>query len=120
MLSEDDEDPSRFHAAAVSFGTFGVLSEVTIRVANAFNLMEVRTAYTLDECLRRLDEFVKGHTYVKMWVEFYHNFCALYQTEKTTEPRSGNPGMILGYLIVSQLALCEGTTKNPLRKDSYK
>ena len=101
MLSEDDEDPSRFHAAAVSIGTFGVLSEITIRVANAFNLKEVRTPYTLDECLSRLNEFVEGHTYTKMWVEFYNNFCALYQTENTTEPTSGNPGMLESYLMVS-------------------
>lgn len=102
MLSEDDEDPSRFRAAVVSIGMFGVLSEITIQVATAFNLKEIRTPYTLQECLDRLDELVKGHTYVKMWVEFYNDFCALYQTERTTEPRTGNPGRIESYLMVSE------------------
>ena len=100
-LSEDDEDPSRFRAAVVSIGLYGVLSEITIRVEKAFNLKEIRSPHTLDECLSNLDELVRGHTFVKMWVEFYHNFCALYQTEITTEELTGNPGMLESFLMVS-------------------
>lgn len=81
---------------------FGVLSEITIRVSKAFNLREIRTAYTLDECLRNLTELVEGHEYVKMWVDFYNNFCALYQTERTTDPITGNPGRIESFLMVSE------------------
>lgn len=100
-LSESDEDPSRFRAAVVSIGMFGVLSEITLRVDNAFDLKEIRSPHTLDECLENLDEQVQGHTYVKWWVDFHNNFCALYQTETTAEPRSGNPGMIESFLVVS-------------------
>lgn len=80
---------------------FGVMSEITIKVANAFNLKEVRSPHTLDYCLGNLNTLVEGHEYTKFWVEFYNNFCAVYQTEKTNEDISGNPGMIESYLTVS-------------------
>lgn len=106
VLSEDDEDPSKFRAATVSIGMFGVLSEITIRVAKAFNLKETRSPHTLDKCLDNLDDLVKGHKYVKMWVDFHNDFCALYQTEETTEPLSGNPGRLQSYLMV-RIAFCK-------------
>ena len=77
-----------------------MLSEITLRVDKSFNLMEQRTPQTLDYCLDNLDHLVKGHRYVKFWVEFYNNFCVVYQTDKTTEPLSGNPGMIESFLTV--------------------
>ena len=83
---------------------FGVLSEITIRVSKAFNLKEVRTPHTLEECLSNLTELVEGHTYVKMWVDFHNNFCALYQTEHTNETITEGPGKIESYLMVSLLS----------------
>ena len=99
-MSEDDDDPSDFRAAVVSVGTFGVLSEITLRVDRAFNLKERRTPQTLDFCLDNLDPLVNGHRYVKFWVEFYNNFCVVYETDKTDEAVGGNPGMIESFLTV--------------------
>ena len=100
-VREEDEDPSSFRAAVVSVGMFGILSEVTLRVDNAFNLKEIRSPQTLDYCLENLDELVNGHQYVKFWVEFYNNFCVLYQTNKSSDDLGGNPGMIESFLTVS-------------------
>ena len=83
-VSENDTDTDLFRAAQVSIGMLGVLMEVTVRVEPLFYLEENRTSrYSLDECLQNLDSFVESSLYVKMWIEFYNNFCILYQTDKT-------------------------------------
>ena len=87
----------------VSIGTFGVLSKITIRVERKFKLKELRTSHTLDHCLDNLEEYVEGHEYVKMWVEFQNNFCCLYQTQKATddEPIKNRPWKIEVFFTVS-------------------
>ena len=102
-MSEDDQDPSDFRAAVVSVGMFGVLSEITLRVDRAFKLKERRAPQTLDYCLENLDSLVNGHQYVKFWVEFYNNFCVVYETDKTDEAISDRPGMIESFLTVSTI-----------------
>ena len=87
----------------VSIGAFGVLSEITIRVKKAFNLKEIRTQKTLTDCLAKLETYATGHKYVKMWIESYNNFCALYQTEETTEDSCDHPGMLQSYLTVGSI-----------------
>ena len=104
-MSEDDQDPSDFKAAVVSIGMFGVLSEITLRVDRAFNLKERRTPQTLDYCLENLDSIVNSHRYVKFWVEFYNNFCLVYETDKTDEAVRDRPGMIESFLTVSTLTI---------------
>ena len=83
----------------------GVLSEVTIKVDNAFKLRELMTRHTLDYCMDNLDKLVRedGYRYVKMWVEFYNNFCVLYQTDKTDRPTGGYPGPVESFITVSSL-----------------
>ena len=101
----EDKKAELFRATQVNIGMFGVISEVTLRVKNKFNLKEVRTSHTLDYCLENLDNLVQGnHTYVKMWVEFYNNFCVLYETEETTEDIKPLPWWLnwwISYLTVS-------------------
>ena len=80
---------------------FGVLSEITLHVDHAFNLKEKRTPQTLDFCLKNLDSLVNDHQYVKFWVEFYNNFCVVYETNRTDEAIGGNPGMLESFLTVS-------------------
>jgi hypothetical protein len=110
-LSEDDADTKKFRAAVVSVGMFGVLSEITIRVDYAFNLVEIRTAKELNgDCLANLDKYVNGHTYVKMWVDFHHDFCALYQTERTNKTVTEPPGRLESFLMVSK-HVCTGVYK---------
>ena len=84
----------------VSVGKFGVLSEITLRVDHAFNLKEKRTPQTLDFCLDHLDYLVNSHQYVKFWVEFYSNFCVVYETNRTDEDIGDNPGKIESFLMV--------------------
>ena len=79
---------------------FGVLSEITLHVDKAFKLKEKRSPQTLDFCLENLDQLVNSHQYVKFWVEFYDNFCVVYQTDETTDDIGGNPGIVESFLTV--------------------
>ena len=84
MTVSEKEEPSLFRAAQVSIGMFGVITEVTLRVQKEFKLKEYRTLHSLDYCMDNLDGLVQGpHKYVKMWVEFYNNYCVLFQTHET-------------------------------------
>ena len=95
-----------FRAAQVSIGMFGIITEVTLRVQNRFKLKELRTSNRLDYCLNNLNELVEGdHKYVKMWIEFYNNFCVLYQTDETNEDITPLPWW-LSYLTVSCVTPC--------------
>ena len=101
MTVTEDSNAKLFKAAQVSIGMFGILSEVTLRVRSKFNLKEIRTSQTLTYCLNNLDTLVQGdHKYVKMWVEFYNDFCVLYQTGETNDDIKPLPWW-LGYLTVS-------------------
>ena len=98
----EDSDAELFRAAQVSIGMFGILSEVTVRVRSKFNLKELRTSQTLTYCLNNLDTLVQGdHKYVKMWVEFYNDFCVLYQTEENNDDPITPLPWWLSYLTVS-------------------
>lgn len=105
MTISEDSNTKLFRAAQVSIGMFGVLSEITVRVKSKFKLKEIRTKQTLDDCLRNLDKLVHGnHKYVKMWVEFYNNFCVLFETHETNEDITDIPwplGLIMSYVTVS-------------------
>ena len=80
---------------------FGVLSEITLHVDHAFNLKEKRTLQTLDFCLDNLNSLVENHQYAKFWVEFYNNFCVLYETDRTDEDVGDNPGMFESFMMVN-------------------
>ena len=95
-VSENDADTTLFKAAQVNIGMFGILVEVTVRVEPLFYLEEHKTSkYSLDECLENLTSLVESNLYVKMWIEFYNNYCILYQTDKTDNT---NPTPLPWYL----------------------
>ena len=75
---------------------------MTIKVKRQFNLEEFRTPNTLEYCLDNIDDLVNGHKYVKFWVEFYNDFCALYQTNETTEQQLNPPTRFEKFIMVSE------------------
>lgn len=99
----EDTDPNVFKAAQVSIGMLGVLTEVTVKVDNAFNLEEFRYHTTIDNCLKNLEELVENShfQYVKFWMEFYNNFCVVYQTRRTTMDVTNPPSDLVAFLTVS-------------------
>lgn len=109
-LSEGDD----FEAAKVSIGLFGVITEVTLRVRDKYNLRELRTHDTLTNCIENIFTLSNSseYQYVKFWVEFYNNFCIKYQTKVTEEPIRDNPGKVISFLTVS-------ISMYTVRRDTY-
>ena len=84
-----DENADIFKAAQVSIGMLGVLTEVTIQAEDLFNLVENRNPHPLSSyCLENLDDLVLNseYTYVTMWMDFYNDFCILFNTNRTNAP----------------------------------
>ena len=104
IVTVSDDDGDRFKAAQVNIGMFGILSKVTLRVEEKYFLREIRTHHSLTYCLENMHKLVKedGYSYVKMWVEFYNDFCVLYQTNKTSVEKEETPGCLQSFLTVSQ------------------
>lgn len=104
IVTVSDDDGDRFKAAQVNIGMFGILSKVTLRVEEKYFLREIRTHHSLTYCLENMNKLVKedGYSYVKMWVEFYNDFCVLYQTNKTSVEKEETPGCLQSFLTVSQ------------------
>ena len=104
-VTAEDSDTKQFRAAQISIGMFGVISQVTLRVQEKFKLKEFRSRRTLDYCLSNLDNLVRGdHKYVKMWIEFYNDFCLLYQTDATEDEITPLPWW-LPHLTVSYITI---------------
>ena len=81
----------------------GVLSEVTIKIKEKFYLRELRNHYPLSYCLDNLDQLVKTDEYshVKLWLEFYNDFCVLYQTNQTNNELEETPSFVESFIVVS-------------------
>lgn len=105
VSEDDDTQESRdvFKAAQVNIGMFGVLSKITLKVEEKFYLREKRTHHDLQYCLENIDQLVKtdGYEYVKLWMEFYNDFCILFLTNKTDNEIEETPGMLQIFLTVS-------------------
>lgn len=67
----------------VSLGLLGVIIEVTFQSEAAFNLEETTEKFTLDACLLDLHQIAESAEHVKLWVEPYSNFCAVYKFNRT-------------------------------------
>ena len=111
-MNENDDNIDDFRAAQVSIGMLGVITEVTVRVKKKFMLEEFRTHHNLTYCLENLDDLVQnsGHKYLKFWIEFYNDFCILFQTNETEKPNVGEPSQLISFLTVSAWTIFKEAT----------
>lgn len=61
VLVVDDSDREMLHAAQVSVGTLGVISELTLQVTDAYNLHEHVWRDDFETCMERHDELAATH-----------------------------------------------------------
>ena len=99
-VSEDDEDPSLFHAMQVSIGLLGVITEVTLHVEEAYYLEETRTHHTLDYCLDHLHE-IAYEPLSKVWLDFHNDFCVHFTTRRSNSSVGTSAGVVRTVLTVS-------------------
>jgi FAD-linked oxidoreductase len=62
-----DEDPEVFKAAQVSIGALGVISTVTLRCVDAFNLEGFSESRPLEDTLGSLEQMVEGHDHFEFF-----------------------------------------------------
>ncbi len=83
-----DCEPELFSAARVHLGCLGVITEITFRCVEAFNLEEHLAVVPFDEALEKLDDYVDGNAYCKLWWLPYNRRIQVYTFNKTDKPRS--------------------------------
>ena len=79
-----ERDSEMFHAAAVSLGALGVMSQVTLQNVPSFRLRERVEMLPLDTVLADLDRWKREHRNFELWV-FPHSRQALIKTLDITD-----------------------------------
>lgn len=88
VLDEADGDDV-LDAARVSLGALGVVSEVTLRVREAFDLEEASWSLPLEVAARELPGLARAHEHVKIWWLPHTDRVQVYAFSPTDAPRGG-------------------------------
>jgi FAD/FMN-containing dehydrogenase len=73
-----EDDPDRLHAAQVSVGMLGVITEIELEVAAAYRLCERIEHWTWDEAWSRFDELAQEHRHYSFFWMPSEDSAALY------------------------------------------
>jgi L-gulonolactone oxidase len=83
-------DP-RLDGARVHLGALGVVTQVRLKVTEAFQLEETRRCMPFDEAVARLPELASEHTFVKLWWLPHTDRVWVVTMEKTQKPGARSP-----------------------------
>lgn len=83
-----DHDPEAFQAARAGLGALGVVTEVTIDVEPAFDLLAVEEPRDLDDLLPRLDELAEAEEHFEFYWLPHTPRTLTKRNVRTREPRS--------------------------------
>lgn len=89
-------EPELFSAARVHLGCLGVVTEITFRCVEAYDLEERLELVDFDTALSDLGATLKNNDYCKLWWLAYTDKIQVYTFNKTTKPRGGAglPGLM--------------------------
>lgn len=82
-------EPELFSAARVNLGCLGVVTEITFRCVDAFDLEECLELVDFDTALAGLGTYLNTNDYCKLWWFPYTDKLQVYTFNKTTKPRKG-------------------------------
>jgi L-gulonolactone oxidase len=82
-------EPELFAAARVNLGCLGIVTEVTFRCVEAYDLEECLELVDFDTALADLETTLNTNDYCKLWWLPYTNKIQIYTFNKTTRPRKG-------------------------------
>jgi len=85
---DEDSEPELFAAARVHLGCLGVVTEITFRCVDAFDLEERLELVDFDRALADLDAWVDGNDYCKLWWIPYTRQIQLYTFNRTRRART--------------------------------
>ena len=91
MSITPESDSDLFHAAGVSLGLLGIITEVTLKYESIFNLEESRVSYNLTYCIENMNELSKSAEHVKLWVELNSESCTITGASRTNKPPDSVP-----------------------------
>ena len=81
-----DIDEELFHLALVSLGTLGVISEVTLNIADKFHLHEQAGLVDFDEVCDNVLKWIHQYDYLKLWWFPHTEKIMVYRYNRTQEP----------------------------------
>jgi len=80
------QEPELFSAARVHLGCLGVVTEITFKCIDTFNLEERREIVPFDRALADLNSYLAENDYVKLWWLPYTDVIQVYLLNRTNEP----------------------------------
>lgn len=83
------ENKGLFHAASVSFGALGIITQVTLQVEPTYNLEENSFSMPFDAVLRLAPQLYRDHPRLKFWWLPHTDQVQVYTYDKTSKPRDG-------------------------------
>ena len=84
-----EQEPELFSAARVNLGCLGVITEITFRCVEAFNLEERLELVDFETALGDLDTFLRDNDYCKFWWLPYTDKIQVYTFNKTARAKGG-------------------------------
>lgn len=84
-----EHEPDLFSAARVNLGCLGVVTEITFRCVEAFDLEECLELVEFDTALADLDFYLNNNDYCKLWWLPYTDKIQVYTFNRTTKPKGG-------------------------------
>jgi FAD/FMN-containing dehydrogenase len=82
------QEPELFSAARVHLGCLGVVTEITFKCIDAFNLEERREIIPFDRTLADLNNYLAENDYVKLWWLPYTDVIQVYLLNRTNEQKT--------------------------------
>lgn len=86
---DKEREPELFSAARVNLGCLGVVTEITFRCVDAFDLEERLELMPFDRLLADLGRMVADNDYLKLWWLPYNDHVQVYRFNRTDTPRTG-------------------------------
>lgn len=87
-----DEDPALFHAARVSLGALGIVTEVELQCVAAFQLHAVEVSASIREVLGSIDELASANDHVDIHWFPHTDRCLLKRNNRVEAPLPGAAG----------------------------
>ena len=98
-------EPDLFRAASVSFGVFGIISQIRLRALPAYRLHERSWIASFEECRENVDRLINDNEHFEFFWLPKHDACAIKCLNSTDEPVSAPmvipeapPGTVERYL----------------------
>lgn len=82
-----EQSPELFHAAAVSFGSLGIMTQVTLQAEPTYDLEENCFAMPFEAALRLAPQLYREHPRIKFWWLPHTGVVQVYTYDKTSAER---------------------------------